>query len=131
VSFPYLLECSVQIYLPCTRYEGKGASLTHPVRATEWVSALWLRNPSRVLVALRLLAAVAAMKRKREYTERRRKTISVRKKFWLWKRQEHRLTGPFEKLCLRRTRADIMITMFECANPYAILGLTSNVLRDM
>jgi hypothetical protein len=68
VSFQYLLECSVQIYLPSTRNEGKGASLTHPVRATEWVSALWLRNPSRVLVALRLLAAVAAMKR-RENTQ--------------------------------------------------------------
>ena len=85
-----------------------------------------------MLVALRLLAAVAAMKRKREYTGRLRKTISIRKKD-LASETGRKTALPVEskKLCLRRTRADIMITMFECANPYAILGLTSNVLRDM
>jgi hypothetical protein len=68
---------------------------------------------------------------KREYTGRLRKTISIRKKFGRGNGPKTALPGESKKLCLRRTRADIIITMFECANPYAILGLTSNVLRDM
>jgi len=97
-------------------------------------------DPSRVLVALRLLAAVAAMKRRENTRDLGEKQDLNLKKFVqsssfsLSCFQGHNLkvelwTAPrVENLCLRRARGDIIITtalshvLLEHLNPYAILG---------
>ena len=93
-----------------------------------------------MLVALRLLAAVAAMKRKREYTREGRKTRSQIKKFDAMKdshplEQDHRknrLARRVKKTIACAARGlTLSLRLLECANPYAILGLTSNVLLRM